>query len=103
MAPGELVFADPELRKRDTTLLASRNALASDFAQVIAAIKAGQISIDDLHTHSFPAEGILVRLPQLIVEADHVLKAIAPCQSYGAASGRLPLWFNGANTRGSVG
>lgn len=77
VAPGDLVFADPEFHKRETTLLASRNALASDFAHVIASIQTGQIPIDALHTHSFAAEDMPSRLPQLIAEADHVLKAIA--------------------------
>jgi 2-desacetyl-2-hydroxyethyl bacteriochlorophyllide A dehydrogenase len=77
VAPGDLLFSDPEFHKRETTLLASRNALAADFAYVIASIKAGQIPIDALHTHSFEAEDMPTRLPQLIADADHVLKAIA--------------------------
>lgn len=77
VAPGDLVFADPEFHKRETTLLASRNALAGDFAHVIAAIKAGTIPIDALHTDSFDADDMPERLPQLIAGADHVLKAIA--------------------------
>lgn len=77
VAPGDLVFADPEFHKRETTLLASRNALARDFAHVIASIKGGQIPIDALHTHSFDADEMPTRLPELIAEADHVLKAIA--------------------------
>ncbi|WP_232283482.1 zinc-binding alcohol dehydrogenase family protein [Sphingomonas sp. PAMC 26617] len=77
VAPGNLVFSDPEFHKRETCVLASRNALASDFAHVIAAIAAGHIPIDALQTHSFPAEDMPTRLPQLMAEADHVLKAIA--------------------------
>ena len=77
VAPGDLVFADPEFHKRETTLLASRNALHEDFQRVIAAIKAGDIPTDALHTHSILAEQMPERLPELIAEADHVLKAIA--------------------------
>ncbi len=77
VAPGNLVFSDPEFHKRETCVLASRNALTSDFANVIAAIRTGHIPIDALQTHSFPAEDMPTRLPQLIAEADHVLKAIA--------------------------
>lgn len=77
VAQGDLLFADPEFHKRETTLLASRNALNSDFEQVIAAIKAGEIPTDRLHTHSLPAIDLPSRLPQLIEDADHVLKAIA--------------------------
>lgn len=76
VAPGDLVFADPEFHKRETTLMASRNALAADFARVIAAIRSGTIPTDALHTHSVAADDLPWRMPQLIEEADHVLKAI---------------------------
>jgi len=77
VAPGELIFADPEFHKRETTLLASRNALTRDFDRVIAAIRNGDIPAHALHTHSLTAEEMPTRLPELIEEADHVLKAIA--------------------------
>lgn len=77
VAQGDLVLSDPEFHKRETTLLASRNALSRDFDQVISAIRSGAIPTDALHTHSVPAMELPERLPQLIEEADHVLKAIA--------------------------
>jgi 2-desacetyl-2-hydroxyethyl bacteriochlorophyllide A dehydrogenase len=77
VAPGDITFSDPEFHKRETTLVASRNALAEDFERVIAAIKAGLIPTAALQSHSFPAEETPERLPQLIADADHVLKAIA--------------------------
>jgi 2-desacetyl-2-hydroxyethyl bacteriochlorophyllide A dehydrogenase len=73
---GDLVFADPEFHKRETTLIASRNALAADFARVIAAIRDGTIATDALHTHSVDAAVLPQRLPELIDAADTVLKAI---------------------------
>ncbi|HEU5066621.1 MAG TPA: zinc-binding alcohol dehydrogenase family protein [Sphingomicrobium sp.] len=77
VAPGEIVFSDPEFHKRETTLIASRNALAEDFERVMAAMKAGLLPTDALHSHSFPAEETPTRLPELMADADHVLKAIA--------------------------
>jgi threonine dehydrogenase-like Zn-dependent dehydrogenase len=77
VAPGDLVYSDPEFHKRETTLLSSRNALSEDFERVKAAITSGQLPTDALHTHSFPAEESVVRIPELIKGADHVLKAIA--------------------------
>jgi 2-desacetyl-2-hydroxyethyl bacteriochlorophyllide A dehydrogenase len=77
VAPGEISFSDPEFHKRETTLLASRNALAEDFERVASAIKADLIPTSALQTHSFAAEDTPLRLPELIGNADHVLKAIA--------------------------
>jgi 2-desacetyl-2-hydroxyethyl bacteriochlorophyllide A dehydrogenase len=76
VAPGDLVYSDPEFHKRETTLLASRNALMTDFTRVKAAITSGQIPTDALQTHSFPAEESVTRIPELIENADQVLKAI---------------------------
>lgn len=77
VAPGDLIFADPEFHKRETTLLASRNALAADFERVKQAMLSGAIPTEALHTHSLDAQDMPTRLPELITEADHVLKAIA--------------------------
>lgn len=74
---GDLVFDDPEFHKRETTLLASRNALAADFERVIAAMRSGQIPSAALQTHSVEAEDLPQQIPLLIAEADNVLKAIA--------------------------
>jgi len=77
VAPGDLVFADPEFHKRETSLLASRNALAADFERVMAAMRNGEIPSDALQTHAVDAGDLPERIPELIAEADHVLKAIA--------------------------
>lgn len=74
---GDLVFSDPEFHKRETTLIGSRNALSSDFVRVIAAIRDGVIPTGELHTHSVDADHLPVRMPELIAEAEYVLKAIA--------------------------
>ncbi|MFZ2995839.1 zinc-binding alcohol dehydrogenase family protein [Sphingobium sp.] len=73
---GDLVFADPEFHKRETTLLACRNALSADFRRVIDAIRNGDIPIDVLHTHSIHMDDMPTKMPQLIADAEHVLKAI---------------------------
>jgi 2-desacetyl-2-hydroxyethyl bacteriochlorophyllide A dehydrogenase len=77
VAPGDLVFADPEFHKRETTLLASRNALSSDFVRVKQAIMSGEVPTRALHTHSLVAEELPEMMPQLIYDADYVVKAIA--------------------------
>lgn len=77
VATGEIALSDPEFHKREATLLASRNALAQDFETVVSAIKSDLIPTDALKTHSFAAEEMPQRLPELISGADQVLKAIA--------------------------
>ncbi len=72
----DLVFPDPKFHKRETTLIASRNALSADFARVIAAVRDGTVPTDALHTHSIDADDLPTRLPQLAAQADQVLKAI---------------------------
>ena len=76
VAPGELVISDPEFHKREATLIASRNALATDFDRVIAAIRSGEVPTEVLHTHSLKPEEVPARFPELVAEADKVLKAI---------------------------
>ena len=72
----EITFSDPEFHKRETTLLASRNALSADFERVVGAIKGGKIPTEALLTHSFPALEAPRRIPELIAGANGLLKAM---------------------------
>lgn len=72
----ELRFPDPEFHKRETSLLASRNATRADFEEVIARIADGSIPTGKLHTHSLDAPEMPERLPELASAPDAVLKAI---------------------------
>lgn len=72
----DIAFPDPEFHKRETTLLASRNALNGDFERVVSAIKGGMIHAEALLTHTFPAVEAARRIPELIAGADGVLKAM---------------------------
>lgn len=48
---GEISIPDPEFHKKELTILASRNALSSDFNQIIQAIEEGKIDITPWITH----------------------------------------------------
>lgn len=72
----ELRFPDPEFHKRETTLLASRNALSEDFEQVVAAIRDGTIPIDRFLTHRVALADAPAALPGLIAAQEQVLKAV---------------------------
>lgn len=76
VAKEEIGFSDPEFHKRETTLLASRNALKEDFDRVIRQIASGNIPTQLLHTHSIAAADTPRQLPELIGQRDSVLKAI---------------------------
>jgi 2-desacetyl-2-hydroxyethyl bacteriochlorophyllide A dehydrogenase len=73
---GDIAFPDPEFHKRETTLLASRNALNEDFRHVIGRICAGSIPTNLLHTHSIDADETPRRIPELIGNIGSVMKAI---------------------------
>lgn len=42
---GDVTFHDPDFHRREQTLLASRNAVASDFTRIIAALESGRIDL----------------------------------------------------------
>jgi threonine dehydrogenase-like Zn-dependent dehydrogenase len=58
---ADISFSDPEFHKREATVLGSRNALPQDFADVLSAMRAGQIPTAALNTH----RAALVELPTL--------------------------------------
>jgi threonine dehydrogenase-like Zn-dependent dehydrogenase len=49
-----ITFSDPEFHKRETTLFASRNAQADDFAEVVTQMQAGKVPTKALNTHRGP-------------------------------------------------
>lgn len=73
---GDLVFADPEFHKRETTLIASRNALKADFEHVIAMIRAGRVPVDALATHDTSFAEAVTNLPLWAEDRGTLIKAI---------------------------
>jgi 2-desacetyl-2-hydroxyethyl bacteriochlorophyllide A dehydrogenase len=73
---GTITFSDPEFHKRETTLLASRNATREDFEQVLAAIHAGRVPIASLNTHRAPLEKVPDVLPRWMRPEAGVVKAL---------------------------
>ena len=73
---GDITFSDPEFHKRETTLLASRNATREDFEQVLAAIHAGRVPIASLNTHRAPLEKVPEVLPRWMGPETGVVKAL---------------------------
>lgn len=48
---SDIKFSDPEFHKRETTLLASRNAQPDDFVEVVRQMSAGAVPTSVLNTH----------------------------------------------------
>jgi 2-desacetyl-2-hydroxyethyl bacteriochlorophyllide A dehydrogenase len=72
-------FSDPEFHKRETTLLASRNATTEDFEAVLAAMRAGQIPDAALNTHRLALADVPAGFQNLLDPAQGVVKAIVEC------------------------
>ena len=72
----DIAFSDPEFHKRETTLLASRNALPEDFAEVVRLMTAGQVPTRALNTHRGPLADAPSLLPAWLRPEAGVVKAI---------------------------
>ncbi|WP_349294830.1 zinc-binding alcohol dehydrogenase family protein (plasmid) [Thioclava sp. 'Guangxiensis'] len=73
---GDLSFADPEFHKRETTLIASRNALKVDFEHVMACMARGLVPVAALATHRTTLEGAVADLPKWAEDRGAVVKAL---------------------------
>lgn len=76
VVPDDLVFSDPELHKRETTLLASRNALPQDFAEVVSVMRAGGVPVQALNTHRASLADAQSEFPRWMTPQAGVIKAI---------------------------
>ncbi|WP_118184614.1 zinc-binding alcohol dehydrogenase family protein [Paraburkholderia phosphatilytica] len=74
-----ITFSDPEFHKRETTLLASRNATVADFETVLAAMRAGKIPTDALNTHTLALENLPDDFLKLLDASAGVIKALVTC------------------------
>ena len=71
-----ITFADPVFHARETTLLASRNALKTDFEAVIGAIAGGKVPIVKLITHRTTLAGATGDLARWATEKRGLIKAL---------------------------
>ena len=74
---GDVTFFDPDFHRREITLLASRNALPTDFKHIISKMESGQINTKAWLTH----EAAFVDLPTVFESwldpKSQVIKAMA--------------------------
>lgn len=72
----EIRFADPLLHRREMTVYASRNALASDFRRIVGLIEAGRIDTRPWITHRTPFADLIGNFPAYTQPETGVIKAI---------------------------
>ncbi len=73
---GDVTFNDPNFHRRETTLLASRNALPGDFTRIIKLIESGVIDTTPWITHRTPAAEFIETLPKWLAPDAGVIKAM---------------------------
>ena len=72
----ELHFGHPLMHRRELTLLASRNALSTDFSRIIQLIEDGKRDTNPWITHRAPLEEVQERFADWLNPANGVLKAV---------------------------
>lgn len=72
----EIVFKHPALHRPEVTLLASRNALPSDFPAIIELIENGTIKTDPWITHRTDLDHVIDDFDSFTRPENGVLKAI---------------------------
>lgn len=73
---GDFTFFDPLFHKKELTLMASRNALHSDFEQIIDLMEKGKIEIDKWITHRISFDDFPKKFEEIIKPESKVIKAI---------------------------
>lgn len=74
-SPIEILQA-PALHRRELDILASRNALSSEFTQIIGLIEAGEIDTNPWITHRTPFEGLIEIFDSFSKPETGVVKAV---------------------------
>lgn len=71
-----VAFPDPELHKREITVICSRNALRADFERVMAAIDQGRVPLQRLLTHRTSLARAAVDVPRWATDKKGLVKAL---------------------------
>jgi 2-desacetyl-2-hydroxyethyl bacteriochlorophyllide A dehydrogenase len=73
---GDVTFNDPSFHRRELTLLASRNALPSDFGRIISLIASGRIDTTPWVTHRASLDRLTTEFPSWLLPESGVVKAM---------------------------
>jgi len=73
---GDFTFFDPLFHKKELTLMGSRNALHSDFEQIIKLMEKGDIDINKWITHKISFDDLPAKFEEILKPESKVIKAI---------------------------
>lgn len=73
---GDVSFHDPNFHAKELTLMASRNALSSDFEQIIRQIEGGEIDTNPWITHRATFDDMIDEFDNWLAPKSNVIKAM---------------------------
>lgn len=73
---GSITFSDPELHRREMSVMASRNATREDFDKVMAAMLSGEVDVSRLITHRTSLSRVTADLPHWAAHKAGLIKAM---------------------------
>lgn len=76
LVQADLTFRDPEMHKRELSLLRSRNATGADFAWAMRMVEDGRIALDPWITHRAAAAEVPGAFPGWLQPEQGVVKAV---------------------------
>jgi 2-desacetyl-2-hydroxyethyl bacteriochlorophyllide A dehydrogenase len=76
LVQADITFRDPDFHRRELTLLASRNALAGDFAHVLATLESGRLDVRPWITHRTTLDDVPSQFPRWVSPESGVVKAM---------------------------
>ena len=76
LCQSDIAFADPFFHRREITLLASRNAVASNFSRTIEFIRQGRIDTRPWITHTATFDNVIEDFPSWLRPESGVIKAV---------------------------
>jgi 2-desacetyl-2-hydroxyethyl bacteriochlorophyllide A dehydrogenase len=76
LVQADLTFTDPELHRRELTLLRSRNALAADFVWAMQMVEDGRVHLGPWITHRASVDTMVAEFPAWLNPDRGVVKAV---------------------------
>lgn len=76
LVQADITFHDPDLHRRELTVMSSRNATRQDFERVIDAMRKEEVVTQPLNTHRVSLDGMSEQFPHWLKREAGVIKAI---------------------------